>query len=153
MSAPQNCDSGRTQKKTAEAAFREAFERLKRGAPILLPKDTGVSQNNVAREAGCDPTALRKSRYPTLVAEIQHWVSQHEIEAQPSERQKTLKRQAYKRIQKEEIAALETQRDHCLTLLIEANATILEYSSQIADLRAQLESIRPSAKVFPYAKR
>lgn len=152
MSAPQNHDSGRTQKKTAEASFREAFERLKRGAPTLLPKDTAVSQNNVAREAGCDPTALRKSRYPTLVAEIQHWVSQHEIEAQPSERQKTLKRQGYKRIHKEEVAALETQRDHCQTLLIEAKATILEYANQIADLKTELESMRPSAKVFPYAK-
>lgn len=153
MPAPQHHDSGRTPKKTAETSFREALERLKRGAPLLLPKDTVVSQNNVAREAGCDPTALRKSRYPTLVAEIQHWVIQHENELPPSQRQKTLKRQARKRIQKKEKATLKTQRDHCHTLLIEAKATILEYANQIADLRTQLEIIRPSAKVLPYTER
>jgi len=57
--------------KAAEANFRRAFERLKAGAPKVLPLGTPVSQNNVAKEAGCDSSALRKSRFPCLVAEIQ----------------------------------------------------------------------------------
>ena len=60
--------------KTAQANFREAFERLKASAPKILPPGTPVSQNNVAKEAGCDPTALKKQRYPDLVAEIQAYV-------------------------------------------------------------------------------
>lgn len=45
----------------AEANFREAVERLKVDAGKLLPMGTPVSQNNVAKEAGCDPTALKKA--------------------------------------------------------------------------------------------
>lgn len=55
----------------AEQRFREAFERLKSGCPELLPPGSLVSQNNVALEAGCTPSALRKERFPTLVSDIQ----------------------------------------------------------------------------------
>lgn len=59
----------------AELGFRAAFERLKSGATLILPPGSLVSQNNVAKEAGKDPSALRKSRYPLLIAEIQAWVA------------------------------------------------------------------------------
>jgi len=59
----------------AERRFREAFERLKAGEPLRLDKDTEVTQNNVAKEAGTDPSALRRSRYPALVADIQAYRS------------------------------------------------------------------------------
>jgi hypothetical protein len=58
-------------KRTAEIGFREAFERLKTNQPTVLAKGAFVSQNNVAREAGRDPSALKKDRYPLLVSEIQ----------------------------------------------------------------------------------
>ena len=58
-------------KKHAEQHFREAFERLKKNKPEVLPAGTPVTQNNVAREAGRDPSALKKDRYPLLVLEIQ----------------------------------------------------------------------------------
>lgn len=55
-----------------EDNFRRA-ERLKVGEPIILiSKNSLVSQNNVVREAGCDPSALKKSRHPVLI-EIQEW--------------------------------------------------------------------------------
>ena len=58
----------------AELKFREAFERLKVGKPDILPKGTPLSQNNVAKEAGVDPSALRRARFPELVADIQAWI-------------------------------------------------------------------------------
>jgi hypothetical protein len=59
---------------TAEVRFRDAFERLKSNRTQILPSGTVVTPNNVAKEAGRDPTALRKTRYPALVREIQTWV-------------------------------------------------------------------------------
>ena len=59
----------------AERRFREAFERLKAREPLRLDKGTEVTQNNVAKEAGTDPSALRRSRYPVLVDDIQAYRS------------------------------------------------------------------------------
>jgi len=64
-----------TDKKAAEQLFREAFERLKINKPAILPRGVSVTQNNVAREAGRDPSALKKDRYPLLVLEIQSFVA------------------------------------------------------------------------------
>lgn len=51
---------------TAEQRFRLAFERLKANKPNVLNPGSVVSQNNVAREAKCDPSALRKSESPLV---------------------------------------------------------------------------------------
>lgn len=59
------------QNKKAVDSFRSAFERLKNNTPEILPAGAKATQNNVAREAGRDPSALRASRYPDLIAEIQ----------------------------------------------------------------------------------
>ena len=67
-------------KQTAEQRFRAAFDRLKQGSPEVLARTAAVSQNNVAKEANCDPSALRKSRFPSLVAEIQHYVEMHKVD-------------------------------------------------------------------------
>lgn len=64
----------------AELKFRNAFECLKQGKPDILPKGTPLSQNNVAKEAGVDPSALRRARFPELVAEIQEWIEAHKDE-------------------------------------------------------------------------
>ena len=55
----------------AENDFRMAFERLKNNTPEVLQPNSSVTQNNVAREAGRDPSALKKNRYPFLISEIQ----------------------------------------------------------------------------------
>lgn len=52
-----------------------------------------MSQNNVAKEEGCDPTALRKARFPTLEREIQAYVELTK-DAEPSKRQTALKQNA-----------------------------------------------------------
>ena len=61
-----------------ESELRAAFERLKSGNVIRVPRCTPVTQNNVAREAGIDPSAFKKSRYPLLVDEVQRYCSERD---------------------------------------------------------------------------
>jgi hypothetical protein len=120
----------------AEQAFREAFARLKSRRPDLLPKGTLVSQNNVAKEAGCVPSALRKSRFPSLVGEIQRWVKEHADDGPISTRQTVLAQRSRNRSLKERIEEVTAERDHALSLLVEADAKILELMLENASLQA-----------------
>lgn len=120
----------------AEIAFREAFERLKAGIPNLLPKGTLVTQNNVAREAGVDPSALKKARFPRLVAEIQSWVESNTQTTSPSPRQTLIAQRKRTRDLRERLDEIKTQRDLALGLLAEADALILELTKENAQLRA-----------------
>jgi hypothetical protein len=122
----------------AEKAFRDAFERLKLDKPERLPQGTPVSQNNVAKETGNDPSALKKSRYPGLIQEIQHWINEQNIEASPSTRQKTLVQRKRNRSLKETISELKSQRDNAASLLVEADAKILELTMENNRLQALL---------------
>lgn len=133
----------------AEQAFCEAFERLKRGKPERLPKGTPITQNNVAREAGRDPSALKKSRYPGLIREIQHWAEQQPSEATPSPRQTILATRKRNRSLREKIEALKTERDLSMSLLVEADAKILDLTLENVRLNALL---RP-ANVAPMPNR
>ncbi|MEF9896948.1 MAG: hypothetical protein RR736_05595 [Pseudomonas sp.] len=122
----------------AEKSFREAFERLKQRKTEVLPKGAQVSQNNVAREAGGDPSALKKSRYPELVREIQQWVHENSIHPDTSSRQKTLNKRKKNRSLRDIICDLKLQRDSVATLLVEADAKILELTMDNARLQALL---------------
>lgn len=137
--------------KTAEANFREAFERLKAGVPKVLPAGTQVSQNNVAKEAGCDPSALRKARFPNLVEEIQAYLATHSQERPSSERQRLLKARQVSRSKSETIANLKAQRDDAVSRLVEADELILTLTHRVRDLEARLENIQPSASIVPLA--
>ena len=75
---------------TAEQRFRQAFDRLKTDTPRVLKPGTPVSQNHVALEAGVVTSALRKSRFPSLIREIQAYVDLGQP-ATPSKRQTQLK--------------------------------------------------------------
>jgi predicted RNase H-like nuclease (RuvC/YqgF family) len=99
----------------------------------------------VAKEAGCDPSALRKSRYPALIAEIQRWLATNRPQAPVSERQTLLSQRKRNRSLKERIEDMKTQRDSLASLLVEADAKILELTLENARLRAQV----PSSKVTP----
>lgn len=138
---------------TAEERFRAAFKRLKLGVPQVLPKNTPVSQNNIAKEAGCDPSALRKSRLPLLVMEIQEWVDAHKGEGVDSARQKLLKQRRKNRDARETIADLKRQRDVAAGLLSDANLRIVELAEQLADMRARIDQIQPFATVLTLPKR
>lgn len=142
-----------TEPKSAEQRFREAFENLKLGVPKVLPKGTPVSQNNVAKEAGCDPSALRKARFPLLVLAIQEWVETHKGEQLVSERQKLLKQRRKNRDTRDTIADLKQQRDIAAGLLADANLRIVELSEQLDDARARLDELQPSARVLDLPKK
>lgn len=133
---------------SAKQRFRDAFERLKLGAPQVLPKGTPVSQNNVAKEAGCDPSALRKARFPVLVIEIQEWVASHKSDQRPSERQRLLKQRSKNRTLKETIADLKKQRDIAAGLLADADLRIVELTEKLADLQTRLDYLQPTARVL-----
>lgn len=123
----------------AEQSFRAAFIRLKTDAPLILPKGTPVSQNNVAREAGSDPSALRKSRYPSLIQEIQDWIGEISTLPKPiSPRQTNRAHIAKKRDLREKLQSQKMTLDHALAMLIEADATILDLAMEVERLRAQL---------------
>ncbi len=125
----------------AEEAFRAAFERLKQGKPELLEKGARVSQNNVAKEAGCDPSALRKSRFPTLVSEIQRWSAEHGGDAPPSPRQKILAQRKKNRSLRDQIESLKAERDHAFSLLVEADAKIVDLMDTVATQKAQIDGL------------
>lgn len=137
-----------TERTNAEQRFRDAFERLKLGVPQVLPKGTPVSQNNVAKEAGCDPSALRKRRFPLLVLAIQEWVEAHKDEQPPSARQRLLKHRGKNRDLRETMADLKKQRDAAVGLLADAQLRIVELSEQLADAQVRLEQLQPSARVL-----
>lgn len=120
----------------AENEFRAAFDRLKLGQTERLPKGTPVSQNNVAKEAGCDPSALRKSRYPDLVSEIQYWLKSNVPLKATSPRQAILGTRKRNRSLKERLVEMKAQRDHCSSLLLEANAKILDLMAELLKLQA-----------------
>ncbi|NSL53549.1 hypothetical protein [Uliginosibacterium aquaticum] len=125
-----------------------AFERLKFGVPRVLPKGTSVSQNNVAKEAGCDPSALRKARFPLLVLEIQEWIEANQQSPVESARQKSLKERRKNRDKREVIADLKRQRDRAASLLADANLRIVELTEQVADMSARLDQLQPSASIL-----
>ncbi len=127
---------------TAEDRFRQAFHRLKDGCPEVLEPGSPVSQNNVAKEAGCkDPSALRKSRFPSLIREIQAYV---EIQSQPSQQQAKNSDRAGRADLKTQLALVTAQRDAAQSKLISAQRRIVEMSQEVERLRNQLADMRPS---------
>lgn len=137
-----------TLNKSAEERLRDAFERLKLGLPVTLPKGTRVTQNNVAKEAGNDPSALRKSRYPLLVMDIQEYVEANKDRELVSAQQKALKKKRKNRDAKKVITDLKQQRDKAIDRIMHANLRIIELSETVDDLRAKLEVFLPSATVI-----
>lgn len=147
---PSSIDASNSEN-TAEKRF--TFERLKSDAPDRLPPGTPVSQNNVAKEAGCDQSALKKNRFPTLVSEIQHWVHSHKEDRQPSARQQILKQRKRNRDVRETVADFKRQRDATVGLLADANLRIVELTEELSLATAQLKETNPSASVISLSRR
>lgn len=135
---------------SAEERFRQAFERLKAGDPKLLQRGTPVTQNNIAREAGCDPSALKKTRFPTLIREIQAYIELHQQQAR-STAQETKKRRAIKRSVEERLADAVRQRDQAQSILASAHVRIMELIVEVQDLHRELDMLRPP--ISPFGKR
>lgn len=127
---------------TAEDRFRQAFERLKACDPKLMPKGTPVSQNNVAREAGTDPSALKKARFPALIREIQAYIELHP-EGDGNTGQKPRMRRAANRSTQERLQDAIRQRDQAQSILVNANKRIVELLDEVHSLRQQLDELQP----------
>ena len=127
---------------SAEQRFRAAFERLRADKPQVLPHGTPVSQNNVAKEAGTDPTALKKQRYPALIREIQAYV-----EIADQERTIQKERRSRQRRRREDLKVtvkkLREQRDHAQSQLASAHRAVLELLQENAILKARIEALLP----------
>ncbi len=133
---------------SAEERFRQAFVRLKNNFPKVLPKGSPVSQNNIAKEAGCVPSALKKSRFPLLVMEIQEWIKSQKVSCPVSARQKLRDVRNKNRSNRQKAADLKLQRDVASGLLSDANLRIVQLTEEVASLRARLDAIRPSAGIL-----
>jgi hypothetical protein len=138
---PSRSDGGTNR---AEAAFRAAFERLIQGKPIHVPRGTRISQNNVAKEAGVDPSGLKKARFPELIAEIQRWVAANGEEKPTSKRQTLLLQRSRARSLRQKIDALTEQRDKALNLLVSADQRILELTIE----NERLKALQPPSPVL-----
>lgn len=130
----------------AEARFREALERLKIGKPIRVPRGSKISQNNVAKEAGVDPSALRRSRFPALVDEIQQWIASYgSAPPNPTPRQQVLAGRSRNRDLRKQIEDLKLQRDDALSKLVDAESRILYLALE----NERLLALGPKTNVAP----
>jgi hypothetical protein len=124
----------------AETVFRDAFDRLKNGRPTILPIGTPVTQNNVAREANRDPSALRKSRYPKLIRAIQKWIEDNGTGARSRTSSASLLKGARDKNRElsgriEEVVG---QRDTAMARLVIAEDSILQLHQQLQDYKSRV---------------
>lgn len=126
----------KSQDKHAEKNFRSAFDRLKSGKTERLPAGSRFSQNNIAREAGCDPSALKKSRYPALILEIQSWANSSPAIASDKKVCSSLISKKSRRALNDQMRDLKEQRDHLASLLLEAQSKIMTLSTELNTLHA-----------------
>lgn len=138
-----------SQIETAEERFRAAFERLKEGMPIVVPKGTSVSQNNVAKEAGTDPSALRKARFPALIREIQAWVELNGHEAAEKKKRQDRSKKAREDMTTK-LKYVKAQRDFAQSQLLSAHRQVLELSEQNAHLQARIDELLPPPRKLGY---
>ncbi|OIN69512.1 hypothetical protein BL247_21955 [Ralstonia solanacearum] len=127
---------------SAEMRFRQAFERLKSGEPKVVETGAAVTQNNVAREAGCDPSALKKARFPVLIREIQAYVELHKGEDHLAA-QKAKRRRVAKRSLEERLEDAIRQRDEVQSVLASANHRIVELTEQVQSLQRKVDELQP----------
>jgi hypothetical protein len=122
----------------AERAFRDAFSRLKKGTPTILPSSASVTQNNVAREAGVNPSALKKARFPELVREIQKWVNTNTtLVDHPGSNEVSKAKIA---MLKATIQSLQAERDMMASELLSAKYKMFEQWQKIQRLEAAEET-------------
>lgn len=123
---------------TAEDELRAAFKRLKDNCPERVPYGTPITQNNVAREAGKLPSGFKKTRYPTLIAEIKEYLALVSVPARSTKRQNDLSKRKKNRALKEILSDVKKERDLAFSLLVGADLKLLELHQRVSDLEARL---------------
>lgn len=118
-------------KSSRESDLRAAFERLKSGEVTRVARGTAVTQNNIARETGIDPSAFKKSRYPLLIDEIQRYCLERdagEVKG-TSQKKPSLPNPDADELVKKAFA----ERDLALSKLMLAQVKIIELTKVLAD--------------------
>ena len=137
-----------SQLNNAEQRFRAAFVRLKEGSPEVLPVGSEAVQNNVAIEAGKHPSALRKERFPELVAEIQAYNA-----AKAPKKKSNLTIDSVTRL-KSENERLKNEREalkHTYELETSRVLSVLIELKNVRNRVTELEKERPSS-ITPFAR-
>lgn len=113
----------------------------------MLELGSKVSQNNVAREAGCDPSALKKSRFPTLVAEIQACALKNGDASEASDARSHPNVQSCPRCsRKDQLSQVTLQRDAAMSALVLADTRVLELAQRVLELEGALaRAVAPSS--------
>ena len=127
---------------TAEQRFRAAFDRLKANSPVRLEKGAPVSQNNVAKEAGVSATSLRKTRYPSLIRDIQDWIKNRDADRVADQKRKRVRDEQHLNSQAL-LAQLRVERDWAQSQLISSHRQILELLEENAQLQVRLDELLP----------
>ena len=122
----------------AEEMFREAFNRLKTNTPVNVPKDTKISQNNVAKEAGKHPTALKKDRFPLLVLQIQDYLKQQEIDNDILTKKKQLRKQ---RTLEQRLSDCKKQRDKLASICEAQIQHIEQLQNDVSELEKRTKKL------------
>lgn len=109
---------------SAEERYRDAFERLKLGRAKNVPTCTIVSLASVAREAGSEPSALKRSRYPLLAEEILDWSIRSRKSTVGCETKLSASRKKIQRLEAK-LREVQEQRDRAVNLLLAAEQKLL----------------------------
>ncbi len=117
--------------RSREADLRAGFERMKSGDVLRVPKGTPVSQNNIARETGMEPSAFKKSRYPLLVDEVQQYIAQLGLGV--TDRPTKPKPLPSRPCADEQVQSANAERDFVMSKLMLAQVKIIELTKTLAD--------------------
>ncbi|MDN6883828.1 hypothetical protein QMO14_09495 [Variovorax sp. CAN2819] len=102
-----------------------------------------MSQNNVAKEAGCTASALRKERFPELVKQIQDFVAPS-AKAPNDLRERLAHAEQRNKLLLQERAALRDRYDLQTSRVLSLLAETAELKRQIKILESELRgNIRP----------
>jgi len=120
---------------------------------MRVPKGTSISQNMVAKEAGRDPPSFKKSRYPELVAEIKAHIASRNTTVRSNEATVMVPagRNRRRRSWEEKFSDMKKQRDVALSMLVEADALIIELGQELEAIRA-VQASKPT-NVTPISSR
>jgi hypothetical protein len=118
-------------KRSRETDLRAGFERMKSGDVLRVPRGTPVSQNNIARETGMEPSAFKKARYPLLVDEVQQYIAQLGLGA--ADRPTKPKPLPSRPCADEQVKSANAERDLVMSKLMLAQLKIIELTKTLAD--------------------
>lgn len=121
-------------KESAEVEYRKAFNRIIEGKAVRVGKTASPTLANIAREAGKDPSALKKSRYPGFIGEVEAFNQVSSSVKDETDRSLTAQlksaRQENKRL-REEYELLSIERDLSHSRVLNLQQAIVELSFEI----------------------